>query len=123
MREKALEIIAESRDVAMSPAAIDEIILVVLVVENELIDRLSAVVKFIDEGMTQVIAIRAFGAGRHRYTDASPLLVILNVVGTKEKEILLAFLHDSRRPHGPLRPFDGSRINNVLVFGPVNQVI
>lgn len=119
---KTGEIGFQPHDVAMPPAAVNHIVLPVLVLENELVNGLRAVVKLIEQGFAEVIGEGAVGLVGNRYADAAAFGVVLNIVGGEEEEILLAFLDDGRRPHGFMGPFDGGSVQKVWVFFPVNQV-
>ena len=63
--------VLQPRDVAVPPAAIDHVILAVLVLEHELVDRLRAVVEVVDQRLAQIILERPFRLVGHRHPDAA----------------------------------------------------
>ena len=106
----------------MIPAAIIEIMLSIIVAEDELVDRLRAIVEGVHQRLADRILERPFGAVADRDTDTATLVVRLDVVRAEE-EIIFAVLLDRRwRPHGIGRPGDILDVERVAVLRPVDQV-
>lgn len=121
-RQEAREISVQPGDVAMPPAAIDEVKLPVLVLEYKLVNGLSAVVKLIHERLAEVIPVGAAGLVRHRHADSTVFGIALNVVCSEEKIVFAILFHRRGCPHGHVRPLHSSRIEDARVFCPVDQV-
>ena len=105
----------------MSPAAIDEVIRSVVVMEDKLINRLRAVDDFVDKRLAEQVAIGSFrliGDG-----DANaPHFAFVDVVRAKEEVVFSVLLNDGRRPHSASRPFDLVVRENSLVLRPGNEI-
>src|SRR6185369_13486947 len=98
-RHEAREVVIQLRDVAVSPATVDDVMSPVLrIAEHHLVDRLRAVVKAIDERLAEIVLERAGRRTRPRDADAAGLLVVLDVVRAEEQVVPAAFLDDRGRP-------------------------
>src|SRR5262249_46791800 len=95
---EACEVVVQPRNVAVPPATISNVVRAVPDLEYERIDRLRAVVKLIDQCLPQIVLERAARPARSGDTDASHLLVVLNVVSAEKKVIPTALMHNRRRP-------------------------
>src|ERR1044071_4346675 len=60
---KVSEIVLKRNDIAMLPAAVDQVILAVLIMERKLIDRLRAVLEAADQRLSQIIGVGPFENG------------------------------------------------------------
>src|SRR3546814_8098496 len=83
----------------MLPAAIIEIMLPVVVAEDELVDRLRAIVEGAHQRLADRVLERPLGPVADRDADAAGLVVRLDVVGTEEEIIFAVLLDRRRRPH------------------------
>ena len=119
---EAFEIGAEFGDIAMLPAAIDHIILSVFVFKDGLVDGLGAIVEFIDQGFTEIVFIGPLGVAGHCYADTAFSRVVLNIIGGEEEIVAIAFFCDGGRPHGAMSPADGVGIEDMGMFGPLDEV-
>ena len=119
----------ELTNVAMPPATVNDVVLLVFVLKNELVNGLRFIVKMIDQRFAQIVSIRAFGPIGHRNPNATHGIVFhfvpfgtLDVIGRKKQEILFVFFYDRGCPHGHIGPFDCVGIENSGVLFPVYEV-
>ena len=103
-RLQAGEVALQPRDVRVAPAAVDDVVLAVGVLEHVLVDRLRAVPDHLDQRLAEQVVERALGPVRNSDADAAHLAVVVDVVGAEEEVVLAVLLHHRRRPHRLLRP-------------------
>src|SRR3546814_8934622 len=106
----------------MLPAAIIEIMLPVVVAEDELVDRLRAIVEGAHQRLADRVLERPLGPVADRDADAAGLVVRLDVVGTEEEIIFAVLLDRRRRPHRIGGPSDILDVERVLMLRPVDEV-
>ena len=120
-RDDGKEVGAQLADVAMAPAAIEHIVLSVVVAEDELVDGLCAVDYLVDERFAESIFVWAFGTVAYGHADASNF-AFMHIVPTKEKVELVVSLDDCGSPKRATEPRDVSLRDDVLVLRPVHEV-
>lgn len=106
----------------MTPSAVDHIPGTILVMEDGLVDGLGSVVKFVDEGMAQVIFIWTLGLVGDGNSDASDGGVVLYIVGSEEEIIFTILFGDGGGPHGASGPADGAGVEDMFVLLPVDEI-
>ena len=122
-RLKAGEVRAHFCDVAMLPAAVNQIPRSIgRVLKYRLVYRLGSIVEFIDEGMTQIIFVRAAGLVGDGNSYSAAGAVVLDVVRAEEKIILPVAFSDGGRPHGAMCPMNSGCIEDVGMFFPMDKV-
>ncbi len=106
----------------MLPAAIIHVILTVIVAENHLVDRLSAIVDIADQRMAECILERAIRTIGNRHTDTAQFAG-MDIISAKEEIILTVLFDGGWRPQRIGRPAHIPDIEHMFMFLPVNQVI
>src|ERR1700760_4302402 len=100
----------------MLPAAVNDIV-IAFILKNEWVDRLRAVVDITNKRMSQQILKRPSGIVGycHAYA-ANFLLIVVNIIRREKEIVLTTHFGNRRRPHGFVRPFYGSGIQDITVF-------
>ena len=115
-RDKTSKIIVQFADIAMSPPTIDKVILAIGIAKGKLIDWLSLVIKLIDKRLTEVVAVWSFWTIGNSQSDATRLLIVLNIVGAEEKKIFVPFFSDGWSPDSIAGPGNILYIQDTRVF-------
>src|SRR5689334_13357279 len=103
-RHEAREVRVELRDVAMPPAAVNDVVRTITILEYVLIDRLRAIVELVDQRFAEVVSEWSVGAACAGDADASHRRITLNVVRAEEEVVPSVFFHDRRRPERAAGP-------------------
>src|SRR5215471_9559527 len=117
------EVIVKLRDVAVFPATISDVVRPVSVLEDERVDWLSTIVKLTDQWLPQIDLEWAAWSARTCDTDASHLLVVLNVVSAEKNVVPTVLVHHRRRPQSPLSPSHVAHIQDTGVLLPRHQIL
>src|SRR5690606_38094348 len=112
-----------TRDVAVSPAAVDQVVLAVGVFEHELVDGLRTVVELVDEGLPEMILEGAGGLVGDGYADAADGVVVLDVVRAEEEVVATILFDDRRCPHRAFGPLDLARVEDARVLRPSDEIL
>ena len=106
----------------MPPAAVVHVVFfLILVVENKLVDGLSAVHNVTNQRMAERIDVWAFGTVGHSDTDAANL-ALMYVVCTKKQIILAVRRQYGRCPKCTSQPRNVFLLENALMLRPVDKV-
>jgi 4-amino-4-deoxy-L-arabinose transferase-like glycosyltransferase len=121
-REESSIVVAQPCDVAVSPAAVDQVVAAVVVTEYELVDRLGAMMEAVDEWSADVIAIRPGRGIRDGDADPADLVVALDVVGGEEQEVVTVPLDRRRGPHGAVCPRNVVSSQDAIMLRPGDEI-
>jgi hypothetical protein len=97
-------------------------VLAVVVAEDELVNRLRAIVEAVNQRFAEVILERSFGPVCHRHANAAGLLIVLDVIRAEKQKIASVLRDDCRRPHRSARPRHGVRVEDTGMLGPRDEV-
>src|SRR5678815_4120345 len=120
---EARKIRIQLRDVAVPPAAVNDVVRAITILEYHLIDRLRTVVKPVDQRLAEVVRERTRGRSSAGDPDAADLLVVLDVVRAEEQVVPAVLFDDRRRPDRALRPRHVGDVEDARVLLPGDEVV
>src|SRR4029079_16305908 len=92
------------RYLEVPPAAVNDVVRAITILEYQLIDRLRTVVKPVDQRLAELVRERTRGRSSAGDPDAADLLVVLDVVRAEEQVVPAILFDDRRRADRAVRP-------------------